>query len=169
VANFSPRYSPIRGDRPAIFPTVIATDESFRRNFFKAQWSSNISVLLRPFTQTMIKLPLLSLACGLSLVCVGISASPSLAQDNSDVYQDNESSSTFGNTDFNPFDLIHNSRLNNGRDQAEFRKDSSEGIDNAAANYRQQLLQYWKTQQQNEQTTPSTSVEATTPETDSSL
>ncbi|NJN72822.1 MAG: hypothetical protein HC799_08480 [Limnothrix sp. RL_2_0] len=117
----------------------------------------------------MIKLPLLSLACGLSLACIGISASPSLAQDNSDVYQDNESSTTFGNANFNPFDLIHNSRLNNGRDQAQFRKDTSEGIDNAAANYRQQLLQYWQTQKQNQETTPGTDVEATTIETDTSL
>lgn len=148
--------------------TAIATPESLRRNFFKAQWSSNMSVLLRPFPQIMIKLPLLTLACGLSLACLSISAAPSFAQEK-DIYQENESSTTFGNTNFNPFDLIHNSRLNNGRDQAQFRQDTSEGIDNAAANYRQQLLQYWKTQKQNQETTPDTGVEATTPETDNSL
>jgi len=150
--------------------TAIATPKSLRRNFFKAQWSSNISVLLRPFSQIMIKLPLLSLACGLSLACVTLSALPSFAQDDN-IYQDNESSTTFGNSSFNPFDLIHNSRLNNGRDPSQFRRDSSEGLDNAAANYRQQLLQYWQTQKQNQETTPDTGVEveATTTETDSSL
>ena len=128
-----------------------------------------MSVLLRPFPQIMIKFPLLTLACGLSLACLSISAAPSFAQEK-DIYQENESSTTFGNSNFNPFDLIHNSRFNNGRDQAQFRRDTSEGIDNAAANYRQQLLQYWKTQKQNEQTTtPDAGATTTTPDTDDSL
>ncbi|MGB2923886.1 MAG: hypothetical protein WBB82_01125 [Limnothrix sp.] len=120
----------------------------------------------------MMKSSLIALSCGLSLAILGLAASPSLAQENEDIYQSNENSTTFGgNENFNPFDLIHNSRLNGGRNAAEFNSESGENISNAAASYRQQLLQYLKTQKQTSESPviPDAAVETTPTETDSTM
>lgn len=121
----------------------------------------------------MTRFPKISLAVALGLAIAGGSAAPSLAQVNDDdIYQDNESSSIYGGNDnFNPFDLIHNSRLNSGRDSEQFRSESSENIDNAAADYRRSLLEYYLQQKSNTPATETnnateideTSVEGDTP------
>lgn len=103
----------------------------------------------------MTRFPKISLAVTLGLAIASGFAVPSLAQiDDDNVYQDSESSSIYGGNDnFNPFDLIHNSRLNNGRDSEQFKAESGENIDSAAANYRRSLLEYF---QQQKSSTPET-------------
>lgn len=97
----------------------------------------------------MNRLSKISLSFSLGLAIASAMAAPSMAQTNDDdVYQDNESSSILGGDEnFNPFDLIHNSRLNNGRNAEQFQKESDRNIDNAAADYRQNLLDYFRQQQ----------------------
>ena len=96
----------------------------------------------------MNRLSKISLNLGLGLAIASTIANPSMAQlDDDNVYQRNESSSILGGDEnFNPFDLIHNSRLNNGRDSEQFQSDSDKNIDNAAADYRQSLLEYFRQQ-----------------------
>ena len=111
----------------------------------------------------MSRLPKISLAMGLSMTLISTLAAPSLAQaKDEDVYQNNESSSIYGgNENFNPFDLIHNSRFNNGRNSEQFQAETNENLDDAAANYRQSLLQYFKQQKANSsnETSPNTTLE----------
>ena len=73
-----------------------------------------------------------------------------MAQDDG-VYQSSESSSiTGGNGDFNPFDLIHNSRLSGSRNSEQFSQDTAKNIDDAAADYRNSLLLYFQQQKAKE-------------------
>ncbi|AFY39096.1 hypothetical protein Lepto7376_2842 [[Leptolyngbya] sp. PCC 7376] len=99
----------------------------------------------------MTRFPKISFAIGLSLAIASSLTLPSLAQtSDDDVYQDNENSTIFGGDDnFNPFDLIHNSRLNSGQSSEQFQAASDEKIDDAAANYRESLLQYFQQQKAN--------------------
>ena len=111
----------------------------------------------------------LSVTLGLSLAIAGSLTMPSLAQtnDDDDVFQNNENSSIFGGDDnFNPFDLIHNSRLNSGRSAEQFQSESGENIDDAAASYKQNLLQYFQQQKANNASTPDTTTENTISETE---
>lgn len=105
----------------------------------------------------MIKHPLIALTCGLSLTLISLAASPSQAQEEEKI-QKNESSTLYGNNEgFNAYEMIHRMRMGN-QDPESFRRSTNSSIDNAAANYRNQLLQYWQQQKQN--TTPT---EVTTP------
>ncbi|MEB3224947.1 MAG: hypothetical protein VKJ86_03995 [Synechococcus sp.] len=103
----------------------------------------------------MKKSVLLALAWGFSVVLPGIMQSPSLAQTAQDLegnYQQSESSSLYGNTDgFNPYDLIHMMRLGN-KDSEQFRESTNSNINDAAANYRTRLLEYWQQKRQAETT-----------------
>ena len=103
---------------------------------------------------------------GLSLAIAGSLTMPSVAQtSDDDVYQNNESSTIFGGDEnFNPFDLIHNSRFNNGRSAEQFQSESNENIDDAAASYKQNLLLYFQQQKANNAATPDTTVENTSTE-----
>jgi hypothetical protein len=56
--------------------------------------------------------------------------------------------------------MIHNSRFSGGRSSAEFQQESSKNIDNAAANYRESLMQYWREKQQAQQIQQSASEQA---------
>ncbi|OKH15972.1 hypothetical protein [[Limnothrix rosea] IAM M-220] len=111
----------------------------------------------------MTRFPKISLTVVLGLAIASALTAPSLAQSNNeDIYQESESSSIYGGNDnFNPFDLIHNSRLNNGRDPEQFKAESGENIDNAAANYRQSLLQYFLQQRANNASPEANSLEVT--------
>jgi hypothetical protein len=70
-------------------------------------------------------------------------------------YQSNEQDSLYGEglTGINPLDLIHRAKLNNGRNAAEFDRDSQNNLNNSASEFKR--LQQQRILQQN-QATPTT-------------
>lgn len=109
----------------------------------------------------MSRLSRISLTLSLGMAIASTMVAPSLAQTNEDdIYQNNESTSILGGDEnFNPFDLIHNSRLNNGRSAEQFQTESGRNIDNAAADYRQSLLDYFRQQKAEEAANTETTAE----------
>ena len=71
-----------------------------------------------------------------------------------DAFQSNEKNPLYGNSGFNPMDLIHNANLFNGRSSADFAEDTNKELDNATSDFRKQQLQRMnEMQQQQEQPT----------------
>ncbi|ANV85249.1 hypothetical protein AWQ21_13230 [Picosynechococcus sp. PCC 7003] len=101
----------------------------------------------------MKKPALLTLICGFSVAIASVPAAPSQAQTANDLegnYQQSENSSLYGNTDgFNPYDLIHMMRLGN-KDPEQFRESTNSNLNNAAADYRSRLQEYWRQKKQAE-------------------
>ena len=105
----------------------------------------------------------ITLTFGLGLAIASSFATPGIAQTDDGIYQNSESSGVIGGDEnFNPFDLIHNSRLNSGRDSEAFKAESGENIDDAAADYRQSLLEYFR-QQKADEAANNTEAETTAP------
>lgn len=107
----------------------------------------------------MKKSVLLALTCSFSAALIGATLAPGQAQSAQDLegnYQRSENSSLYGNTDgFNPYNLIHMMRLGN-RDPEQFQQSTNSSLDNAAANYRNQLQEYWRQRRQPEPATAET-------------
>lgn len=112
----------------------------------------------------MSRFPVIALTFSFSVALLGLLPTVSMAQNNDEGFQSNENSSITGggNGDFNPFDLIHNSRLNNGRNADQFNQDTAENIDDAAADYRNSLLLYFQ-QQKAQEALSETAVDGTEP------
>ena len=108
----------------------------------------------------------LTLGLGASLVLI-TGNSFTFAQTAADLegvgtYPANERDSFSGGTDLNPFDLIHNARLGNGRSLEEFNQESQQNLDDAAAEFKrqqQELLLNPQSQSNSNSTTSTTEQE----------
>ena len=71
-----------------------------------------------------------------------------------DAFQSNEVDPVYGNSGFNPMDLIHNANLFNGRNNADFLEDTNENLDSATSDFKkEQLKRLQEMQQQQSQPT----------------
>jgi Tfp pilus assembly protein PilV len=67
-------------------------------------------------------------------------------------FQSNEQNPLYGESGFNPMDLIHNANFFNSRTGADFADDTNKNIDTAASDFKKQQLQRLMQMQQQQDT-----------------
>lgn len=67
-------------------------------------------------------------------------------------FQSNEQNPLYGDSGFNPMDLIHNANFFNNRTGADFADDTNKNIDTAASDFKKQQLQRLMQMQQQQDT-----------------